>query len=109
MLSVVRVSQSIKYDAGDDGGNRQPHRQGKPERLEIGGQQQKDDTHRHQKPQTQTSEHLRHRLDLPAHGDIHPIGRLSRIVDRLLHAGCRASQILAVRCSRSSVSMRCML
>src|SRR5882672_6802567 len=29
-----------EYDPGDDGGNRQPHCQGKPERLEIGGQQQ---------------------------------------------------------------------
>src|SRR5258708_1160527 len=28
-----------KHDPGDDGRNRQPHRQGKPERLEIGGQQ----------------------------------------------------------------------
>jgi hypothetical protein len=30
------------------------------------------------------------------HGHVHSIGRLSRIVDRLLHTGCRASQILAV-------------
>jgi len=32
---------------------------------------------------------------LPAHGHVHPIGRLACIADRPLHAGCRASQILA--------------
>ncbi len=85
-----------EHDPRDDGGNRQPHCQGKPERLKIGGQQQKDDTDCHQEPQTQTAEHLRHRLDLPAHGHVHPIRRLSRIADRLLHAGRRASLILAV-------------
>jgi hypothetical protein len=39
-----------EHDPGDDGGDRQPNSQGKPERLEIGGQQQKDDTDRHQQP-----------------------------------------------------------
>jgi hypothetical protein len=77
MFSVVRVSQ------------------GKPERLEIGGQQQKDDADRHQEPRTQAAEHFRHRLDLTPHGHRHPIGRLARISDRLLHAGSRTSQILA--------------
>ncbi len=84
-----------QHDPGDDGGDRQPHRQGKPERLEIGGQQQQDDHHRHQEPQTQATKHLRHRLDLSAHGHVHPIWRLSRIFDSLLHAGSRASEILA--------------
>jgi len=88
------ILRARKYDPGDDGGNRRPHRKRKPERLEVGGQQQEDDTHRHQESQTQASEHLRHRLDLPAHCYIHPIGRLSRIFDSLLHAGCRASEIL---------------
>src|SRR5258707_8894777 len=63
-----------EYDSGDDGRNRRPHRQGKPERLEVGGQQQEDDPHRHQESQTQASEHLRHRLDLHAGGV--PVGDL---------------------------------
>ncbi len=96
-MNVERGPREPKheYDTGDDGGNCQPHRQGKPKRLEIGGQQEKDDTHRHQEPQTQASEHFRHRLHLPAHGHVYPVGRLSRIADSLLHASCRASQILA--------------
>jgi hypothetical protein len=40
----------------DHGRDRQPHRQGKPQGLEIGGQYQKDHTHGHQEPKTETSE-----------------------------------------------------
>src|SRR5216684_1408502 len=93
MLSVVRVSQSITTTPAMTAGMVNPTaRESRNDwKLAVSNRRMTPTaikSPRRRPPNISVT-------DLPPHGDVHPIGRLAGITDRLLHAGCRASEILA--------------
>ena len=81
-------------------GDRRHDDEGQTQRLEIGGEQQKDHDHRDQQPGADIRERLAHRIDLAAHAHRRSARRRARARDRLIDAIGDPSEILARRIRR---------